>query len=264
MITSYHNHTTWSDGATPLSGQIEAARRIGLDELGISDHYTLHPDGVQVTWSLPLDRLEEYVEEVLAAKQSLSAPTIRLGIEADFFPETVEQLRGILAPYPFDFVIGSVHYVDGFPIDEHRRFWDALTPEERIEMWRAYWVRIRQLAESRVFDFVAHLDLFKKFGHRPTLDLRREAHAALDAIAAADMAIEINTAGWSLPVQEAYPTLELLRAARERGIPLLINADAHRPDHLTRDFDRARDLAREAGYTRLVRYEQRRRYPLPL
>jgi histidinol-phosphatase (PHP family) len=78
------------------------------------------------------------------------------------------------------------------------------------------------------------------------------------------MAIEINTAGWSLPAAEAYPSLELLREARSREIPLLINADAHFPEFLTRDFDRARVLAREAGYTGLVRYERRERFPVPL
>ena len=78
------------------------------------------------------------------------------------------------------------------------------------------------------------------------------------------MAIEINTAGWSLPAKEAYPAPGILRAARERDIPLLINADAHSPKHLTRDFDRARDLARECGYTEVVRFDRRKHYPVPL
>lgn len=263
MLTSYHNHTTWSDGAPTLAAQIQAAKAAGLDELGISDHYVLYPGGEEVEWSLPLDMLGDYVLELRAAAHEVRGLTLRLGIEADFFPETIEDLRERLAPYPWDYVIGSVHYVDGFPIDENTRFWDALTAEEQNEKWRLYWVRIRQLAESGVFDFVAHPDLPKKFGHRPTVDLTAEITAALDAIAAADMAIEINTAGWSLPAGEAYPSLELLRAARAREIPLLINADAHFPEFLTRNFDRARDLARAAGYTELVRYQRRQRYPVP-
>lgn len=264
MLTSYHNHTTWSDGAPTLAAQIQAAKEIGLDELGISDHYVLHPDGEEVDWSLPLDMLGDYVLELRAAAHEVRGLTLRLGIEADFFPETIDALRERLQPYPWDYVIGSVHYVDGFPVDENTRFWDALSVDEANEKWRLYWVRIRQLAESGVFDFVAHPDLPKKFGHRPTIDLSAEIAAALDAIAAANMAIEINTAGWSLPAGEAYPSLELLRAARVRSIPLLINADAHFPEFLTRNFDRARELAREAGYTELVRYERRQRYAVSL
>jgi histidinol-phosphatase (PHP family) len=264
MLTSYHNHTTWSDGAPTLAAQIEAARAAGLDELGISDHYVLYPGGEQVEWTMPPDRLGDYVRELRAAAAETEDLTLRLGIEADFFPETVEELRTRLARYSFDYVIGSVHYVDGFPIDEDARHWDALSEAERNQMWQRYWGRIGELARSRAFDFVAHPDLPKKFGHRPTADLSADACAALDAVREADMAIEINTAGWSLPAAEAYPSLELLREARRREIPLLINADAHFPEFLTRDFDRARALAREAGYTELVRYEQRRRFPVPL
>jgi histidinol-phosphatase (PHP family) len=264
MLISYHNHTNWSDGAPTLAAQIQAARRVGLDELGISDHYVLDPSGEQAEWSMDLDLLGDYVLQIRAAAAETRDLVLRLGIEADFFPETVEDLRSRLAGYPFDYVIGSVHYVDGFPIDRHTQDWDALSEDERNEKWRLYWLRVRQMAESRVFDFAAHLDLPKKFGHRPTIDLTADALAALDALAAADMAIEINTAGWSLPAREAYPSLDLLREARRREIPLLINADAHFPEFLTRDFDRARALAREAGYTELVRYEKRRRFPIPL
>ena len=120
------------------------------------------------------------------------------------------------------------------------------------------------MAQSRVFDFVGHLDLPKKFGFRPTADLSVEEDRALDAIAAAGMAIEINTNGWNLPATEAYPALNLLRKTHNRSIPLLINSDAHHPDRLVEHFDRARELARQAGYEELVRYEQRRRTAYPL
>jgi len=264
MLISYHNHTNWSDGAPTLAAQIQAARAAGLDELGISDHYVLAPGGEESEWSMPLDLLGDYVLQLRAAAAETKDLIVRIGIEADFYPETVEELRSRLERYPFDYIIGSVHGVDGFPIDETAKHWDALTESERNDMWRLYWVRIRQMAESGVYDFAAHLDLPKKFGHRATVDLTAEAHAALDALAAAGMAIEINTAGWSLPAKEAYPSLELLRQARAREIPLLINADAHFTEFLTRDFDRARDLAREAGYSELVRYEGRGQITYPL
>ncbi len=259
MLTSYHNHTRWSDGAPTIAAQIQAARGFGLDELGISDHFTLAPDEVEVEWSMPLDALGDYVLEVLGAAQQTRDLRVRLGLEADFYPETVADLRERLAPYPWDFIIGSVHAVDGFPIDSESADWENLSVAGRDEIWRLYWTRIRELAESRVFDFVGHLDLPKKFGFRPSVGLGAEEAAALDAIAAAGMAIEINTAGWSLPAREAYPSLSLLQAARRREIPLLINADAHFPEFLVRDFDRARALACEAGYDSVVRYDQRRR-----
>ena len=265
MQFSYHNHTLWSDGDRSIEAMVERARAIGLDEIGISDHLVLRPSGLAASWSMPRGRLPGYVSRVLEAREKTgSTPAVRLGIEVDFFPETVEESRKVLARHPFDVVIGSVHYLDGFPVDEDRRFWDALPPGELDGKWRLYWMRVRQMAESRAFDIAAHLDLPKKFGHRPAADLRPEVEAALDALAAAGMAIEINTSGWSLPAGEAYPAPEILRAARLREIPLLIGADAHRPEHLVRDFGRARALAREAGYAELVRYEKRSKIPEPL
>lgn len=87
----------------------------------------------------------------------------------------------------------------------------------------------------------------------------QEAVAALDAMAAADVAIEINTSGWDKPVREAYPSLHYLREAKRRGIPLVISADAHGPDHIARHLDRARQLARSAGYGQTVCFNGRKR-----
>src|SRR5579862_9018510 len=112
MITSYHNHSRWSDGTCTIAEQIAMAAEIGLDEVGISDHFVMAPPGLDTDWSMPLDRLGEYVAEVQAAANASNKPVVRLGVEADFFPETVEALRARLAGYPFDYVIGSVHYVD--------------------------------------------------------------------------------------------------------------------------------------------------------
>lgn len=264
FVTSYHNHTRWSDGAATLAAHLQAARAAGLAELGISDHYVLHPGGGEVEWSMPLDALADYVLEVRMAAAQGGEPALRLGVEADYFPETAAELRERLAAHPWDYVIGAVHYVDGFPIDSDARDWERLGEVERNQVWRGYWARIAGMARSGLYDFAAHLDLPKKFGYRPTVCLAAEEAAALDALAAAGMALEINTAGWSLPVGEAYPAPYLLREARRRGLPLLINADAHFAEFLTRDFERARLLAREAGYTELLRYEGRRGIPVPL
>jgi histidinol-phosphatase (PHP family) len=264
MLTSYHNHTTWSDGDPSIAEQLEAAVRCGLNEVGISDHYVLRPVGRQVDWSMPIEKLADYVAELQTQTLNFPGVAVRIGIEADFFPETVEELRKEAAKYPFDFIIGSVHFVDGFPIDSDAADWATLKHAQVDHYWRRYWQRIREMAESGVFDFAAHLDLPKKFGFKPAGSMTSESNAALDALAKAGMAIEINTAGWYKPVNEAYPSLAILRAAKERDIPLLINSDAHETAHLTRDFERARALAREAGYSELVRYESRIQTPVPL
>jgi histidinol-phosphatase (PHP family) len=83
-------------------------------------------------------------------------------------------------------------------------------------------------------------------------------------MAAADMTIEINCSGWDKPVKEAYPSLFYLQEAKRRNIPLVINSDAHTADNIAYCFERGRRLASEAGYTELVRFENRHRSPYPI
>lgn len=262
--TSYHNHTLWSDGKPTIAEQIAAAKLLGLEEIGISDHFTLTPESTPVKWSMPIDRIGEYVEELVQLKKSTKGIKVRIGLEADFFPSTVNKLREIVSKYPFDYIIGSVHFVDDFPIDESAQNWDSLAKFQRDEVWREYWILIRQMAESRVFDFAAHIDLPKRFGHYPINDLVKERHSALDAIAKSGMSIEMNTAGWHKPVREVYPSKLILQEIVERKIPILINSDAHETAHLIRDFDHARRIAVFNGVTQLARYEGRKRIMYPI
>lgn len=255
MLFTYHNHTNWSDGGATLAAMIQAARELGVDELGISDHYVLHPEGDQ-EWSMPAELLGDYFSTLRQASAEVKGIVLRTGLEADYIPETAAELRAELELFDWDYVIGSVHFVDGFCVDEKAEDWRRLTPERRDQVWIRYWELVAELARTEIFDILAHPDLPKKFGFRPAADLRELEEAALDAVAAAGMAIEINTAGWSLPAAEGYPSLRILRAARERDIPLTISADAHFPEFILRDFDRAADLARQAGYEALVRFER--------
>jgi len=263
-LISYHNHTKWSDGNATLPELIEGARRAGVTELGVSDHFAIAPAGKSFDWSVTPETLDDYVEEVLRAGEISGDLTIRLGMEVDYFPETLEETMQFLKPYPFDFLIGSVHFINEFVIDLNAGPWEKLSKGERDETWRVYWMYIAAVAQSGYFDFIGHFDLPKKFKFYPSVDLTEDALSALDAIAESDMAIEINTSGWHKPVREAYPSFFYLQEACKRNIPLLINADSHDADHVARDFDRARDAASVAGYTELVRYEKRRRFSYPL
>jgi histidinol-phosphatase (PHP family) len=260
---SLHTHTLWSDGIADIADMVNAAAVNGLSEYGISDHYTLMPDNNTVPWSMPLSQLPEYVHAVLENARHSPIP-LRLGIEADYFPETMDIIRQNLAPFSFDYIIGSVHFLNDFPVDEAASCWEQLSPEQQENLWSLYWKRIQQMAQTHFFDIAAHLDLPKKFGCVPAKDHTAEENLALDAIAEAHMAVEINTAGWHMPVNEAYPSLALLKKCRERDIPILISSDAHLPSTVSRDFPRALKLARDAGYPSLVRYEQHHQHTVPI
>jgi len=259
MIASYHNHSTWSDGVAPVPVIVARARELGLDEVGISDHFILRPDGSLPHWAMRPDRLPAYVEEVLAADDRGGGPVVRLGLEVDWFPGQGAAIGAALDGVPFDLLIGSVHEVDGFVVDVASADWERLEPDRREGVHRGYWESLVSLAGSGLFDVVGHLDLPKKFVQAPLADLSTVVDAALDAVRDVDLVVELNTAGWHTPGRDAYPSEELLRACRQRGIPVTLSADAHHPDHLRRDFERGLERLHAVGYREVARFAGRQR-----
>lgn len=264
MRATYHNHSIWSDGKGTVAEMAAAALAAGFDEIGTSDHFGLFPGDRFEDWCMQPEALPRYVAEVLELKATLTSPIVKLGLECDWVPERMDDLAEAIAPYPWDYLIGSVHFVGPFPLDASPVHWKALDMDAINGYWEEFWGMERDMAASGVFDIAGHLDLPKKYGNRPSVDFTHLVEETLDAMADTGMALEINVAGWSLPAQEAYPSPRILRMAFERGIPLTINADAHRPEHLGRDQQRAEALAAEVGYTHLARYDQRERSLYPL
>ncbi|MGQ9456196.1 MAG: histidinol-phosphatase HisJ family protein [Armatimonadota bacterium] len=258
MTTSYHVHSHYSDGSNSILELVITAVQLGLNEIGISDHFVYPLLGRSVDWSMSIEELSSYFEDIEIARQLMGTKiNIRTGLECDYEPETAEKLAGVLEKCPLDYVIGSVHFLGDFPIDESATPWDKLTELERNRIIEMYWHRIQELAESRLFDIVAHLDLYKKFGYRPTIDLREQIAEALDSIAKSKMVIEVNTAGLTKPAGEIYPSPEILQMCRDRQIPLLITSDAHTTASLTAHYDEARNILESLGYKNTVVFSNR-------
>lgn len=266
MTATYHTHTRWSDGEASTSVMAAEAERLGLEELGFSDHLALHPSGETPVWALPPEGLPGYVREVRGLETR--SVEILLGLEVDWFPGRASVISETLAPLGLDYTIGSVHYADSDPesepVDGGPGFWKGMSPAEAEAVYRRYWDRVREMAESRIFSVAGHLDLPKKHGPRPLPDMSGPIGRALDAVSAAGMAVELNTSGWHRPCEECYPSEAILRRCRERDIPVVLSSDAHRPDELVRDFDIAAALLRSVGYDRVVRPGRDGLRPAPL
>lgn len=263
MDCTYHSHSDWSDGEATMSQMIRGAEKAGVVEYGLSDHFVLRPDGKREDWSMDLDKLDDYVAAVQSEARQASIP-VRLGLEVDFFPGMTDILRERISGHPFDYVIGSIHFSDDFPVDATAADWEPLSQDEINDVYRRYWGIVAELAESRLYDFAGHLDLPKKFGFFPSVDLSWEMDSALDAIAANDLAVELNTAGWDKVCGEGYPSETILRGCHQREIPVLINDDSHHPSHIGRHFQRAGELLHRIGYREVVRFAGRERTAVPL
>ena len=105
---------------------------------------------------------------------------------------------------------------------------------------------------------MAHPDLVKKFGHIPKGDLLPYYKGALDAIEASKMAMEVSTAGLRKEVEEIYPSVQFLKEAFRRKIPVLISSDSHAPGEVGYEFTRAVDLIKEVGYRELTAFRSRK------
>ena len=263
MLPDYHIHTPLCKHAegNVASYKAEATKR-KIPEICFADHVP-SPDGYDPSHRMEISQIQEY-RSMITSLQDGHGPGVLFGIEADYYEGCETFLREWLPEQHFDYVLGSVHFIErwGFDNPAERHIWDSV---DVTATWRTYFDLIGSLADSCLFDAAAHLDLPKKFGHRPSdNDLKEMAKPVLDRIAKADMGIELNTSGLKKPVSEIYPSPLILSLAFERDIPICFGSDAHRPSEVGNNFDNALRLAREAGYTRFFKISQRKKEFLSL
>ena len=258
----YHVHTRFSDGEGEPAQCVERALALGLPEIGISDHLTPSVVGGEGDWSIGHECLGEYVGAVRDAGARYPEITVLLGVEADYVPGAEDELAGLLGAYPFDYVIGGLHYVDGFSFDDppnrNDRRWD-----DAASLYRRYYHLVSRAAASGLFDVVAHLDYVMLWGRRTDADISAAEDEALAALAAHGVAIEVNTTGALEPAGLMHPAPDLLARACRLGIPLVFGSDAHEVDQVGWQFDAAVALARQAGYRTCLELSSGVQTPLP-
>jgi histidinol-phosphatase (PHP family) len=237
---------------------VEQAVERGVDEIGFSEHIYYFRQ-TRPLWTVPYQTercvydLDHYCNAVLEAKRH--GLPVKLGLEVDYVPGREEETGALLEPYPWDYLIGSVHFVDGHGIDGPPPLVDAIGPHET---WRRYESTLSSAARSGLFDTLAHPDLVKMFGPR----LSWEWDELIGALG--DVCLEVSSAGLHKRHGRLYPEPELLAAAQGADVPITLASDAHAPQNVGRDLDRAVEHARRAGYETVTVFDRRRRRQEPL
>ena len=260
MIVDYHMHLRNGSGeiaheTSAVDPFVESAREAGVDEIGFTEHiYYFKQTRSLWTVAYHTERcvydIEAYVSAVVTAR-GRGLP-VKLGLEVDYVPGREDETRELLAPYPWDYLLGSLHYIGSLGVDDEPRLVDAMGVEEA---WRLYFEALAAAARSGLFDSLSHPDLVKIFGARAA---SFDYGPVVAAIADSGVAVEVSTAGLHKPVHELYPHPEFLAACRAREVPVTLASDAHTPDVVGRDFDRALELLRSTGYDTVTVFEQRR------
>ncbi len=164
---------------------------------------------------------------------------------------------------PYDYVIGSVHRVDG---DEVDRATDQNVYEryETYELYAAYYRNVREAALSGRFEVIGHPDLIKIFRRYPDRDITPLLEETADAVAESGVVVDVNAAGLRKPVGEIYPSRNFLEMFHRRGVPIILSSDAHAPEEVAAGYDRSLKLVHDVGYREVTTFENHDRGSLPL
>ena len=257
----YHVHTSLCRHAVgaPMEYALHA-QRLGLEGLGFADHLPSRylPDTLPLEeYAMAPEEISTYVAMVEETRERVPGLTIKMGIEADYYPGALDEIKRLLALMDLDYVYGSVHVLGDWCIDDDR-YIHRYQGCDLEALAQSYLDRLIEAVGTGLFDIVTHVDLFKKFGfkvHLPEESVRQLTQAIQDS----GMAVEINSNGLRRPCREAFPSERLLKAFCQAGIPIVFGSDAHRPEDVGSRFEDTVALARSAGYTRRAEFSGRKR-----
>jgi histidinol-phosphatase (PHP family) len=274
LLTDYHLHLRTDEREntaerffTPANVERyrEAAEERGITELGVAEHIYRFRAALEI-WQHPFwrefthDDLDDYCGFVREETD------LRLGIEMDFIPGREDRIANVLDGREWDFVVGSVHFLRDHSLDtEDYSVWGAGESAEKI--WRRYFETVAESARSGLYDIIAHPDLVKVWGRaapRPDTDLRRYYEPTVEAFLDAGVAVELSTAGWRKPVAEQYPSVPFLEMLVDAGCPLALSSDAHQPDQVGFEYERAVELLEKARVSEIAVFERRQRWLEPV
>ncbi|PYE44508.1 histidinol-phosphatase HisJ [Paenibacillus barcinonensis] len=272
MRIDYHTHHERCGHAIgKLEEYVQRGIEIGLSQIGLSDHMPLlHVDPAHYypEMAMPMEELPQYVEECFSLKEKYRGQIdVRVGLEGDYIEGWETQIRSIIERYPWDYVIGSVHFLGEWDITDFRQthHWEG---KDVLEVYRQYYDAVGKAAATGMYDIMGHSDVIKRFGYVPSSEQTEERialeNAALQAIAKSGCAMELNASGLSKPCAEMFPSRRMLTEAIRLGIPLTMGSDAHDPMKLGDHLPEAESLLHELGCKQVAVFEGRQRSFIPL
>jgi histidinol-phosphatase (PHP family) len=262
-LVDYHIHTKRCRHACGQDREyVATAVRQGLKEMGFSDHiprfYEPADKKDKVTErGMSWEELEEYIHTVEALRGQNPEIRIKLGLEVDFVPGWERRLETILGRYPWDYIIGSVHFLPEWsygylPYEKNRT---------SAEVYPKYFEQVARAAESGLFDVLGHIDLPKRsFAPLPPPEMTALYQQLAERLGKARTVVELNTYGIRCLKQGSigiYPDEELVRLCYGQGVKFTLGSDAHRPEDVGANFAEACELMKRVRINQIAVFKQR-------
>ncbi len=261
-MPDYHIHTALCKHARGgMEEYVERAIEIGLDEIGFADHMPVMPEP---QFCMGWNDLPVYLARVRELRERYRDQiSIRLGCEMDIVPGREDEIRNIISESGFDYVIGSLHYLDGWPFDqqEYRHIFER---GDLKGIYDLFFNSIIRAAKTGLYDIAGHIDNIKRMGYRLTGDMSEYYERTAETLREMDLTVEVNVAGLESDAGEAYPSAEFLRTLNRYGVSATLGSDSHLPEEVGRHFGHAYRILREAGYDKIAYFSGRKRILKPL
>lgn len=261
MRIDLHNHTSLCHHATgTMEGYILKAIAQGIDVFGFACHA---PMAFDEAYRMSLDEMPLYCTHI-SELQALFKGRIEIlcALEVDYILHKEYLIESAILTYPFDYLIGSVHFLGTWGFD-NPAFIGEYAKRDTEQCWSEYLESIAQMAQSGLFQIVGHIDLLKLFGQQMPTSQIPKLLRALESIADNHLAIELNASGWRKPINECYPSLHVLQEAYKKGIPITFGSDAHSIEHIGFKYNYLLEMARHVGYTHALYFRQKEAISVP-
>jgi histidinol-phosphatase (PHP family) len=276
-MIDYHIHTEHSiDAQGSLKEYLERAISIGLKEICITNHCELDPlrDDNLIRFNgevepISYSGLERLQNEILSCRELYRKKglNIKFGIEVGYFDGVEQRLREITRGLNLDYILAGIHCLGHICIDSSKECYTYFEKNSSERLLEQYFLAMESLIRSRLFDVVAHFDVYKKYGLSfygeglRKVDKER-VYQIFKLMAEYQIGLEINTAGLRRH-NEFYPAGEFMELAKDAGIEIItIGSDSHKPDDLGRGIREALDYASNYGFKRIFGFEKRCEFPL--